>query len=180
MQHAAQLVPLSVSLGRHTAEHDLLAVAVADLRREDLKGTHLVAAHRSHVTSVDGKGDRSRRRRCRSWCRDRFPLQSGADVQRPLADRLDHWRVVAEREELLQHPACAAVRRPRAHLGENALILRRAAVSMISAAGAMVRRDATPQRQGPNRGARTSTTRDRPEPGGWYGSASLRWTGRAG
>src|SRR5712664_554762 len=29
---------------------------------------------------------------------------------------------------------------------------------MISAAGAMVRRDATPQRQGQNRGARTSTT----------------------
>src|SRR5258708_4044934 len=113
MQHAAQLLPLSVSLGRHAAEHNLLAVVVADLRREDLKGTHLVAAHRSHVTSVDAKGDRSRRRRwCRSWCRDRFPLQSGADVQASLADRLDHWRIAVEREELLQQPVCAAVWQP--------------------------------------------------------------------
>src|SRR5260370_37545001 len=128
MQHASQLLPLSVSLGPNAAEHDLLAVVVADLRREDLKGTHLVAAHRSHVTSVDAKGDRSRRRRrCRSWCRDRFPLQSGADVQGPLADRLDRWRIAVEREELLQQPTGAAGWQPRSHPGEKALILQPAA-----------------------------------------------------
>jgi hypothetical protein len=34
MQHAVQLLPLSVSLGRHAAEHDLLAVVVGDLRND--------------------------------------------------------------------------------------------------------------------------------------------------
>jgi hypothetical protein len=36
MQHAAQLLCLPISLSRHGAEHDLLAVVVADLSEENL------------------------------------------------------------------------------------------------------------------------------------------------
>jgi hypothetical protein len=60
MQNATQLLLLLISLGRHAAEHDPLAGVVADLSDEDLEGAHLVAAHRFHVTSVDGERDRPR------------------------------------------------------------------------------------------------------------------------
>jgi len=51
--HGAQLLLPPISLGRHAAEHDRLAVVVAGLRDEDLEGAHLVAAYRFHVPSVD-------------------------------------------------------------------------------------------------------------------------------
>ena len=57
----------------------------------------------------------------------RFPLEPGADMQGPLADRL-HLRGVAEREELLEQRAGATIWQQGAHLGEGAFILRRAAV----------------------------------------------------
>jgi hypothetical protein len=50
MQHAAQLLLLPIRLGRHTAKHDPLAGVVADLSDDDLERTHLIAAHRFHVT----------------------------------------------------------------------------------------------------------------------------------
>jgi hypothetical protein len=128
MQHAAQLLGLPISLGRHAAEHDLLAVVVADLRDEDFEGPCLVAAHRFHVSPVDGECDRLRfaRRSRRRW-RHCLPLQSGADMQGPLADRL-HLRGVAEREELFEQRTSATIRQQGAHLGDGAFILRRAAV----------------------------------------------------
>lgn len=45
MQRAAQLLGLSISLDRHAAEDDLLAIIVAGLRNEHLKGPYLIAAH---------------------------------------------------------------------------------------------------------------------------------------
>jgi hypothetical protein len=50
MQRAAELLGLSISLDRHAAEDDLLAIIVAGLRNEHLKGPYLIAAHRAHVT----------------------------------------------------------------------------------------------------------------------------------
>ena len=49
MQHAAQLLLLQISLGRHAAEHGPLSGVVADLSDEDLERAYLVAAHRFHV-----------------------------------------------------------------------------------------------------------------------------------
>ncbi len=124
--HAAQLLLLQISLGRHAAEHGPLAGVVADLSDEDLERAHPVAAHRFHVAPVDGERDRPRFGRGRPWqCRG-VALQSGADTHRPLTDRLD-FRGVPERE-LIEQRAGAAVRQQGAHLGEGALILRRAAV----------------------------------------------------
>src|ERR1700733_13266288 len=173
MQHAAQLLLLPISLGRHAAEHDPLAGVVADLSDEDLERAHLIAAHRFHVTPVDGECDRLRfAQRPRRWRRYGVAFQSGADAHRPLTDRLD-LRGVPEREELFEQRAGAAVRQQGGHLGggggrgygSGAPILARVRSSsgvhrsgMISAAGVRVRRDATPHRQGPKRGARTSTT----------------------
>ncbi len=128
MQYATQLLRLPVGLDRHAAEDDLLAIVVAGLRDEHLEGPHLVAAHRAHVTGVDGKRDRlRRRRRHRRWQRDCLILQPGADLQGPLLDGI-YCRQIADREEVLQQGAGAAVRQPSAELGKHALILRRAAV----------------------------------------------------
>jgi hypothetical protein len=60
MQHAAQLLGLPIGLGWHTAEDDLLAIIIAGLRNEHLEGPYLIAAHRAHVTGVDGQRDRLR------------------------------------------------------------------------------------------------------------------------
>src|SRR5271166_5806673 len=128
MQHAAQLLLLPISLGRHAAKHDPLAGVVADLSDEDLERAYLVAAHRFHVTPVDGERDRpSFARRTRRWRCHGIAFQSGADAHRSLTDRLDFWGV-PEREELFDQRAGAAVWQQGAHLGEGALILRRAAV----------------------------------------------------
>src|SRR5208337_2532728 len=128
MQHAAQLLLLPIGLGRHTAKHDPLAGVVADLSDEDLEGAYLVAAHRFHMTPVDGERDRPRfARRTRRWRCYGVAFQSGADAHRPLTDRLD-FRGVPEREELFEQRAGAAVWQQGAHLGEGTLILRRAAV----------------------------------------------------
>jgi hypothetical protein len=54
-QHAAQLLVLPVRFRRHAAEHHGLALGAADLGDEGLEGTHLVAAHRSHMTGVDAE-----------------------------------------------------------------------------------------------------------------------------
>src|SRR5208337_5123837 len=79
-------------------------------------------------TPVDGERDRLRfARRTRRWRCYGVAFQSGADAHRPLADRLD-FRGVPEREELFEQRAGAAVRQQGAHLGEGALILRRAAI----------------------------------------------------
>src|SRR5208337_5189017 len=80
--------------------------------------------------------------------------QSGADTHRPLTDRLD-FRGVPEREELIEQRAGAAVRQQLPRVRSYSGVQRS---GMISAGGVMVRRDATPHRQGPKRGARTSTT----------------------
>ena len=49
MQHAAQLVPLPISLRRHTAEHDLFPIVIADLGKHHLKRANLITANRAHV-----------------------------------------------------------------------------------------------------------------------------------
>src|SRR5271165_6469246 len=126
--HPAQLLRLPIGLGRHAAEHDLVAFVIADLRDENLEGPCLIAAHRFHVSPVDGECDRLRfgRGSRRRW-RHRLPLEAGADMQGPLADRL-HLRGVAEREELFEKRAGTAIWQQGAHLGDGAFILRRAAV----------------------------------------------------
>ena len=58
MQHAAQLLGLPIGLGWHAAEDDLLAIIIAGLRNEHLEGPHLIAAHRPHMTGIDGQRDR--------------------------------------------------------------------------------------------------------------------------
>jgi hypothetical protein len=60
MQHAAQLLGLPIGLGWHTADDDLLVIIIAGLRNEHLEGPYLKAAHRAHVTGVDGQRDRLR------------------------------------------------------------------------------------------------------------------------
>jgi hypothetical protein len=82
MQRAAQLLGLSISLHRHAAEDDLLAIIVAGLRNQHLNGPYLIAAHRAHVSGVDGQRDRLRvcRRWQKRWRRDRLALQPGADL----------------------------------------------------------------------------------------------------
>jgi len=95
--------------------------------------------------------------RRRSWCRDRFPLQSGADVAGFAGDRLDHWRLPSSGRTppttcvrggmAATHPSC-----------ENALILRRG-----SGQHDLRRRHDGPARRhaaaaGAEPGARTSTT----------------------
>jgi len=109
MQHAAQLLCLAISLGGHAAEYDLLAIVVADLSDENLEGPPLVVANRFHMTAIDGERDRSRfGRRSGGWRPHRFSLESGADLQCSLADRL-HLRGVTEREELIKQRAGAAI-----------------------------------------------------------------------
>jgi len=44
MQHAAQLLGLMVGFRRHAREDDALAVVIAGLRNDDLKGADLVGA----------------------------------------------------------------------------------------------------------------------------------------
>jgi hypothetical protein len=115
-QHAAQLLRLPVGLGRHAAEHDLLAFGGADLGDEDLEGAHPIAAHRPHVAGVDAESDRAllRRRRGRLRRRQRRSLEPGPDLQRALPGGLDR-RGVAEREELREQRQGAdgtAARRP--------------------------------------------------------------------
>src|SRR5580704_18823201 len=124
MQHAAQLLGLPIGLGWHTAEDDLLAIIIAGLRDEHLEGPYLIAAHRAHVTGVDGQRDRLRvcRRRRRRWRHDRRALQSGADLQGPTLDGVD-CREITEREEGLQQGASAAVGQQGTELGQHALIL---------------------------------------------------------
>src|SRR3954470_11797627 len=159
MQHAAQLLLLPISLGWHAAEHGPLASVIAYLRDEDLERAYLVTAHRFHVTSVDGERDRSRFARPGRgwWGRHGITLQSGADAHRPLADRLD-FRGVPEREELFEQRAGAAAWQKAPILARVRSYSGVPRSGMISAAGVMVRRDATPHRQGPKRGERTSTT----------------------
>ena len=111
VQHVAQLLHLPIGLGRHAAEHNLLAGVVADLRNEDLEGPHLVAAYGVHMAAVDGECDRVRFFRWRSGqarCHC-LPFKPGTDLQGPLADRL-HLRRVAEREKVPEQRAGAAVR----------------------------------------------------------------------
>jgi len=128
IQHVAQLLRLPIGLGRHAGKHDLRAVVVADLSDEDLEGPRLVAAHRCHVPAVDGECDRlCFGRRSGHARRQGLPLKHGADMQGPLANRL-YLRGVAEQEEVPEQRAGAAVRQRGAHLGEGALIFRRAAV----------------------------------------------------
>jgi hypothetical protein len=80
-QHAAQLLRLMVGLGRDAGEDKLLVVVVADLRDNYLKGTGLVAAHRTDVATVDRERDRLRRGRRRGpWRRQRLAFQPGADL----------------------------------------------------------------------------------------------------
>src|SRR6202162_5893020 len=124
MQHAAQLLGLPIGLDRHAAEDDLLTIIVAGLRNEHLEGPYLIAAHRAHVTGVDGQRDRLRvcRRRRRRWRHDRRALQSGADLQGPTLDGVD-CREITEREEGLQQGASAAVGQQGTELGQHALIL---------------------------------------------------------
>jgi len=117
MQHAPQLLHLPVGLDRHAAEHDLHVVVVADLRDENVERPRLVAAHRFHVAAVDGECDRlhfGRRSGCRG--RHRLALESGADVQGPLADRL-HLRGAADREELFEKRTSTTIRQQGAHPG---------------------------------------------------------------
>src|SRR3954462_12540408 len=133
--------------GWHAAEHGPLAGVIAYLRDEDLERAYLVTAHRFHVTSVDGERDRSRFARPGRgwWGRHGIALQSGADAHRPLADRLD-FRGVPEREELFEQRAGAAVWQQGAHLGQGALIFRRAAVrhDLRGRGDGPARRDAAP------------------------------------
>ena len=128
VQHTAQLLYLPIGLGRQTAEDDPFAVVVADLSDENLERPPLIAANRLHMPAVDGERDRSRFGwRSRGRQLHRVSLEPGADMQRPLADRL-YLRGVAEREELIQQRASTAVWQQAAHLGEGAFIVRRAAV----------------------------------------------------
>jgi hypothetical protein len=110
MQRAAELLGLSISLDRHAAEDDLLAIIVAGLRNEHFKGPYLIGAHRAHVTGVDGQRDRLRvcRRWQKRWRRDRLALQPGADLQRPTLDGVDR-REITDREEGPQQGASAVV-----------------------------------------------------------------------
>jgi hypothetical protein len=90
-----------IGLSRKTAEYDPLAVVVAD-RSDELERPPLIAANRLHMPAVDGERDRSRfGLRSRGRQLHRVSLEPGADMQRPLADRL-YLRGVAEREELIQ------------------------------------------------------------------------------
>jgi hypothetical protein len=123
MQYATQLLRLPVGLDRHAAEDDLLAIIAAGLRDEHLEGPRLVAAHRAHVTGVDGK----RRRRHRRRRRDRLAFQPGTNLQGPLPNGLYCW-AIADREKVLQQGAGAAIGQQGAELGEHALILQRAAI----------------------------------------------------
>jgi hypothetical protein len=63
MQHAAQLLLLPTRLCRHAAEHDLLALDVANLRKENLERASLILTSRSHVTAVNRERNRFRRHR---------------------------------------------------------------------------------------------------------------------
>ena len=102
VQHTAQLLYLPIGLSRQTAEYDPFAVVVADLSDKNLERPPLVAANRLHMPAVDGECNRSRFGwRSRGSQLHRVSLEPGADMQRPLADRL-YLRGVAEREELIQ------------------------------------------------------------------------------
>jgi hypothetical protein len=129
VQHATQQQQLPVRLRRHTTEHHGLALCAADLRDEDLEGTHPVAAHRPHVAGVDAQRDRAllrRRSRRLRWCQRRA-LEPGADPQGPLP-RCFERRGVPQREEFAQQRQGAAVRQRGAHRGDDPLVLGRAAV----------------------------------------------------
>jgi len=54
---------LSVGLGGHAAEYDLLAVIVADLGEHHLEPANLITSDRSHMAAVDGDRDGLRRGR---------------------------------------------------------------------------------------------------------------------
>lgn len=115
-QNTAQLVALPVRLGWHAAEHDLLAIVIANVSDKDLERTTLIAACRSDMAAIDG--DRHRlcwwRRRRTLRRRQRFSFQPGADVKRSLPDRLHLGRVVTEWEKLGQKAACTTIGHPRA------------------------------------------------------------------
>jgi hypothetical protein len=49
MQHAAQLLRLSIGFDRYAAEGDLLVIVVADLSHEHFERPHLITAHGAHV-----------------------------------------------------------------------------------------------------------------------------------
>jgi hypothetical protein len=51
-QHAAQLVPLPISLRRHTAEYGLLPIVIADLGKHHLERPNLTTANRAHGAAV--------------------------------------------------------------------------------------------------------------------------------
>jgi transposase len=59
-QHAPELLRLVIGFRRHAGEDDVLAVVIADLRHEDLEGTHLVGADRPDVAGIDRPRDRFR------------------------------------------------------------------------------------------------------------------------
>src|ERR1700676_3437195 len=54
LKHAAQLLPLQISLRRHAAEHHLLPIIVVHLSEEYLERVHLIMTNRAHGTTVDG------------------------------------------------------------------------------------------------------------------------------
>ena len=90
-QHAAQLPSLSIGLDWYIAEDHLLAIIIAGLRNEHLEAPYLIAAHRTHVTGIDGQRDRVRVcwRWQRRWRRDSRALQPGADLQCPTLNGVD-------------------------------------------------------------------------------------------
>jgi hypothetical protein len=81
MKHTAQLSGLRSRLRRHAGEHDLLALIVADLSKENLEGAPLVLTSRPHVAAVNGECNRFRRhRRLGPRPRDSLLLQPGANT----------------------------------------------------------------------------------------------------
>jgi hypothetical protein len=87
----------------------------------------------------------------------RRAFEPGADPQGPPPRGLDRGGV-AQREELPQQRQGAAEGLRGAHRGDDALVLGRAAVGHDLRHRRIDRRQATPHRHGPKRGARTSTT----------------------
>src|SRR3954453_15064982 len=106
---------------------------------------------------------------------DRAEVGGGATASRSsrAPTRIVRWRIVSTSGASPSGKNSSSSERARRYGSKAPILARMRSYSdvqrsgMISAAGAMVRRGATPHRQGPKRDARTSTTPKGPELTNW-------------
>src|SRR5271157_4273606 len=105
MKHTAQLSSLRSRLRRHTSEHDLLPLVVADLSEENFERAPLILTSRPHVAAVNGECNRFRgHRQLGSHPRNSLLLQPSANTKGSLP-RGFHGLWLAEWQKLRQqHP----------------------------------------------------------------------------